>query len=73
MSRPKTINVRDIYMVEGQIENGQPVLVFSSAKHRVRVHFSDFMVGSIGQRLQEHLNARQRTIDHARQKLRGEA
>lgn len=73
MSGVKTINVRDVYMVETLTESDRPVLVFKSRKLCVRVHVYDHTLGTIGQKSHEHLNSRQRAIDYARKKLRGEA
>ncbi len=72
MSHARTVNVRDVYMVETQIEGDRPVLVFKSHGLCVRVHVRDDTLGTIGQQLHEYLNCRQRTIDYARRRLRGE-
>lgn len=73
MSAAKTINVRDVYLIDSITNKDGLVLEFRSAKYRVRVHMPDFMTGSIGSRMHEHLNRRQSLIDAARKKLRGEA
>lgn len=73
MSRARTINVHDVFSVEGFTHDAGLVLIIGSRKHRVRIHIQDYLAGAFGKELNKCLDERERVIKHARARLRGEA